>query len=272
MSTGWYVISRPCCSCLVSAPCASGWPSARRAVLLNAWPRRDPCGQPRSTDSVLRRARLPHTAHRANACTHSPIEIYIFGERVSPPASVGTRIAGLTGTRCPPGGAWTVLRLRPPTLDLAHTRPRSSTRTHPLGPVLDTRVSGFARAVQGGLATRGAVGRPWTAPRAPGGEHLQGGPRVPGDPVEVVPCAGEESDGSRAFARRIGSVQRPCFMSDAGLSSTSSSAATAMEADREATRCLLSVCAARASFAVRMTRTWSRQRSGAAWPPAADRR
>ncbi len=64
------------------------------------------------------------------------------------------------GPRCPPGGTRTVLRLRPPTLDLAHTRPRSSTRTHPLGPVLDTRVPGFARAVQGGLATRGAVGAP----------------------------------------------------------------------------------------------------------------
>src|SRR4029079_16168265 len=58
--------------------------------------------------------------------------------------------------RDPPGGARTVLRLRPATLELAHTRPRSSTRTHPLRPVLDARVPGFARAVQGKLATRGA--------------------------------------------------------------------------------------------------------------------
>jgi hypothetical protein len=62
--------------------------------------------------------------------------------------------------RDPPGGARTVLRLRPATLDLAPTRPRSSTRTHPLGPVLDARVPGFARALQGKLAARGAVGAP----------------------------------------------------------------------------------------------------------------
>ena len=40
-------------------------------------------------------------------------------------------------TRDPPGGARTVLRLRPPTLDVAPARPCSSTKTHPLGPVLD---------------------------------------------------------------------------------------------------------------------------------------
>jgi hypothetical protein len=63
-------------------------------------------------------------------------------------------------TRDPPGGARTVLRLRPLTLDLAPTRPCSSTRTRPLGPVLDARVPGFARAVQGELAALGAPGAP----------------------------------------------------------------------------------------------------------------
>jgi hypothetical protein len=40
--------------------------------------------------------------------------------------------------------------------------------------------------------------RPWTALRAPGGEPLPGGPRVPGDPVEVVPCVagGDIADSS----------------------------------------------------------------------------
>ena len=64
------------------------------------------------------------------------------------------------GTRDPPGGARTVLRLRPLTLDVARARSRSPTRTHPLGPVLDERVPGFARAVQGKLAALGAVGAP----------------------------------------------------------------------------------------------------------------
>jgi hypothetical protein len=84
------------------------------------------------------------------------------------------------GARDPPGGARTVLRLRPPTLGFAHTRPRSSTRTHPLGPVLDARVPGFAPAVQGKLAALGAVGAPGLPCEPLAESHCR---VVPGSPV-----------------------------------------------------------------------------------------
>ena len=63
-------------------------------------------------------------------CSHVRVSLLCRRRRARvpvPPAS--------PGTRDPPGGARTVLRLRPLTLDVAPACPRSSTRTHPLGPV-----------------------------------------------------------------------------------------------------------------------------------------
>ena len=106
---------------------------------------------------------------------------------MSPPASVGTGSTGVTGPQGPTPGARTVLRLRSPTLDLAPTRPCSSTGRTLSGLCSTTRVPGFARAVLGKLAALGAVGA-LACTASPWRRVAAGWFPVPGDPVEVVPC------------------------------------------------------------------------------------
>src|SRR5262249_11347365 len=108
--------------------------------------------------------------------------------RLSPPESEGTSFTGITGDQVPT--RWRADGSSPAPTDAptSHTRPPFLDEDAP-SRACARRESARVRTCRPGQARCARRRwRPWTVLRAPGAEPLRGGPQVPGDPVEVVPC------------------------------------------------------------------------------------